>query len=70
MKGLEKNAWEEDKHTNRQTLQILDQLYPEGRVGENPLLSDLRELNFTEQFIAAPVKYELPIVIQTLQIKH
>ena len=38
MRGLKKIAWEGDKHTNRQTdtqtLGLLDQLGPEGRVGE------------------------------------
>ena len=39
MRGLKKIAWEGDKqtqtHTDRQALRLLDQLGPEGRVGEN-----------------------------------
>ena len=41
MIGLKKNHMgrgQTHKHTNRQTLQLMDQLDPEGRVGENILL--------------------------------
>ena len=42
MRGLEKIAWEGDKQTDRQThtrtCQLLDQLGPEGRVGEKSVI--------------------------------
>ena len=37
MRGLEKDNMKRGHHTDRQTLQLLDQLGPEGRVGENVL---------------------------------
>ena len=41
MRGLENNfmgrVHSTDRHTDRQTIRLLDQLGPEGRVGENPV---------------------------------
>ena len=45
MRGLKKIAVEEDKHTNTQTLRPLDQLGPEGPVGENRQRKKCNSLN-------------------------